>query len=110
VIRPAFYGIYEVRNASVELYQMIGGRYSLVPANQRGHFPIAPLGVELGIWRGAYLGATLHWMRFWDNQGNLLLTGFERAEQAEAQLAQERQRVQLLAERLIELGIDPDTV
>jgi len=110
VIRPAFYGIYEVGNASVELYQMIGGRYSLVPANQRGHFPIAPLGVELGIWRGEYFGATLPWMRFWDNQGNLLLTGFERAEQAESQLAQERQRAQQLAERLLALGIDPDTV
>jgi len=123
-IRPAFYGIYEVRNASVEVYELIGNHYSLVPANERGHFPIAPLGVELGIWRGAYLGSTLPWMRFWDNQGNLLLTGFERAqqesqraEQAESQLAQERQKAEQerqkaehLAERLLALGIDPDTV
>jgi len=138
VIRPAFYGIYEVRKASVEVDHLIEDHYELLPANERGHFPIAPLGVELGIWRGKFFGATLPWMRFWDNQGNLLLTGFERAEQkrhraeqesqraqqerlraeqAESQLAQERQKAELerqraerLANRLRSLGIDPDTV
>ncbi|MDT9252530.1 MAG: Uma2 family endonuclease, partial [Limnospira sp. PMC 1280.21] len=69
------------------------------------------------------------WLRWWDSQGNLLLTGDERArierqraeqaeqrfEQAEVELQQERQRAEAerqRAERLAELlraqGIDPE--
>ncbi|MDY7012701.1 MAG: Uma2 family endonuclease [Cyanobacteriota bacterium] len=54
VIRPAFYGIYEVRKASVEVDRLVDGRYQRLNANQYGRFPIAPLGVELGIWQGQY--------------------------------------------------------
>lgn len=86
VIRPAFYGIYEVNKASVEVYHLTGGQYQLLPANERGHYRIAPLGVELGIWQGQYQNAQLPWLRWWDLQGKLLLTGEERADRLTAQL------------------------
>jgi Uma2 family endonuclease len=86
VIRPAFYGIYEVKKATVEVYHLVEDRYQLLAANERGHYPINPLGVELGIWQGEYQNATLPWLRWWDCQGNLLLTGDERAERLAAQL------------------------
>jgi hypothetical protein len=65
---------------------LAAGRYELLPANERGHYPIAPLGVELGIWQGRYKNVELPWLRWWDEQGNLLLTGEERAERLAAQL------------------------
>lgn len=122
VIRPAFYGIYEVRQSRVEVYHLIEDHYELVPENERGHYPIPPLGVELGIWQGCYQNVELPWLRWWDAQGNLLLTGEERAEQerqraeqAELLLQQERQQRELAqqrAERLVEqlraMGINPD--
>ena len=86
VIRPPFYGIYEVNKATVEVYHLVEGQYYLLSANQRGHYPINPLGVELGIWQGQYQNVTLPWLRWWDSQGNLLLTGEERAERLTAQL------------------------
>ncbi|MBD1923348.1 Uma2 family endonuclease [Microcoleus sp. FACHB-831] len=86
VIRPAFYGIYEVKKASVEVYHLVEDRYQLLAANERGHYPINSLGVELGIWQGEYQNATLPWLRWWDCQGNLLFTGDERAERLAAQL------------------------
>lgn len=114
-IRVPFYGIYEAANAKVEVYHLVDGRYSLLGANERGHYSIPPLGVELGIWQGRYQNALLPWLRWWDLQGNLLLTGEERAdrerqraEQAESLLEQERLRSQQLAERLRVLGFDPD--
>ena len=121
-IRVPFYGIYEVANARVELYHLVDGRYSLLSANAQDHYSIPPLGVELGIWQGFYQNVELPWLRWWDAQGRLLLTGEERAEQAESLLEQERQRAeqaeslleqerlrsQQLAERLIKLGFDPD--
>ncbi|EDZ94732.1 conserved hypothetical protein [Limnospira maxima CS-328] len=96
---------------------------------KEGGDPIHPMGVELGIWLGQYGNLELPWLRWWDSQGNLLLTGDERArierqraeqaeqrfEQAEVELQQERQRAEAerqRAERLAELlraqGIDPE--
>ncbi|MEG4323409.1 MULTISPECIES: Uma2 family endonuclease [unclassified Microcoleus] len=93
-IRPAFYGIYEVTKASVEVYHLIENRYELMTANDRGHFPIPSLGVELGIWQGMYQNVDLPWLRWWDSDGNLLLTGFERVEEERQIAEQERQRAE----------------
>ncbi|MEH1950453.1 MAG: Uma2 family endonuclease [Nostoc sp.] len=93
-IRVPFYGIYEVKKASVQAYQLLRGEYQLIPANERGHYPIEPMGVELGIWQGRYQNLELPWLRWWDNQGNLLQTGWERS--------------QRLATKLRELNINPD--
>lgn len=126
VIRPPFYGIYEVSKASVEVYHLVDGKYQLLSANERGHYPIAALGLELGIWPGVYQNVELPWLRWWDCEGNLLLTGWEmtrlsevrleqeraRSEQerarAEVLLEQERARSERLAEQLRSAGIDPD--
>jgi Uma2 family endonuclease len=102
-IHIPFYGIYEVIRASVEVYHLVEGRYSLLPANDRGHYPIPPLGVELGIWQGRYKNVELPWLRWWDREGNLLLTGEERADRAELENAR-------LREQLRALGIEPETL
>ncbi|MEL7035805.1 MAG: Uma2 family endonuclease [Cyanobacteria bacterium J06592_8] len=88
IIRPVFYGIYEVKKASIELYVLIRGNYQLVTPNERGHYPIPLLGVELGIWQGQYQNVELPWLRWWDEQGNLLLTGWETDQQTKLQLKQ----------------------
>lgn len=95
-IRVPFYAIYEVKKASVEVYRLVEGHYELLNANERGHYPISPMSVELGIWQGEYENMTLPWLRWWDSQGNLLLTGDERADR--------------LAERLRQMGVNPDEV
>ena len=116
-IRVPFYGIYEVKKAQVEVYHLVDGRYQLLSANKRGHYPIPPMGVELGIWQGRYDEMELPWLRWWDSEGNLLLTGDERSQLLASQLEQERQRAEQeqqranrLAERLRQLGINPDEV
>ena len=100
VIRPAFYGIYEVEKSSIELYRHVANKFELVVANERGHYPIDGLGVELGIWKGVYQNLDLPWLRWWDASGNLLLTGWETSEQ-------ERQKVETLMAQLRAAGIEP---
>ncbi|NET42932.1 hypothetical protein [Okeania sp. SIO2B3] len=80
---------------------MASNYYEFVEANERDHFPIPQLGIELGIWHGRYNHMELHWLRRWDNQGNLLLTGEELAQQ-------KYQRAERLAEKLRQMGINPD--
>ncbi|TAG60976.1 MAG: Uma2 family endonuclease [Oscillatoriales cyanobacterium] len=110
IIRPAFYGIYEVKKAKIECYHLVEDRFELMSENQRGHYQIEPMGLELGIWQGVYQGVELPWLRWWDAEGNLLLAADERAEQAELAAEQERQRrieaelrIQALEARLREL-------
>jgi Uma2 family endonuclease len=135
-IRVPFYAIYEVEKASVEMYELIGNRYQRSSPNSHGRYPVADLGVELGIWHGEYFNQTLPWLRWWDSSGNLLLAGDERAEQERERAEQERERAEQereraeqereraeqereraeqetrraeqLAAKLRELGIDPD--
>ncbi len=59
----------------------------------------------------------LPWLRWWDSDGNLLLSGEERAEREQQRAEQERQRAERerqradrLAARLQELGIDPNEI
>jgi Uma2 family endonuclease len=95
-IRIPFYAIYEVEKAGVEVYELVGNQYQQCRPNERGHYPIPQMGVELGIWQGPYGNHTLPWLRWWNSEGNLLRTGEERAER--------------LAAKLRELGINPEDV
>ncbi len=68
------------------------------------------MGVELGIWQGEYINANLPWLRWWDDQGNLLLTGNERAE-IEHQRAEKAQAENArLREQLRALGVNPNSL
>lgn len=109
-VRIPFYAIYEVEKASVEVYQLMGDRYQRCPPNSRGHYPIPSLSVELGIWQGRYLNQTFPWLRWWDADGNLLLTGEERAAEANQRAAEADHRAEQLAAKLRALGVNPDEI
>ena len=94
VMRIPYYGIYQVNNGRLEVYRLIDGYYQLLELNQRGHFFIAPLGVELGLWQGSYQNQTMLWLRWWDEEGNLLLIGDERAELERLRGEQQRERAE----------------
>ncbi len=74
------------------------------------------MGVELGIWQGLYQNAELPWLRWWDAEGNLLLTGDERAEIEKQRAEIEREKRERLVnklrnlspQQLQELGIDAE--
>ncbi len=116
IIRIPYYGIFIINRGELEVYHWEDGTYERLSANQRGHYAINRMNVELGVWRGTYLGQPEQpWLRSWDPEGNLLLTGKERAAIAQNKAEQERQkRQQLVAqlkalspEQLQALGIEP---
>jgi Uma2 family endonuclease len=111
IMRIPYYGIYEVQTGKLEVYNLVNGFYQLLEPNERGHYPIEPLGVELGLWSGEYYkNRTELWLRWWDKSGNLLLIGSERAEQ-ERQRAEQAEKAQLDAvPKLLALGLSVEQV
>ncbi|MEG4628470.1 Uma2 family endonuclease [Microcoleus sp. AR_TQ3_B6] len=99
IIRIPYYGIYEMRTGNLEVYHLIDFVYRKMEPNERGHYPIPVLDVELGLWEGSYQNQELLWLRWWDSQGNLLLTGSEQVEIERALVEQERERVAQERER-----------
>jgi Uma2 family endonuclease len=86
-IRIPFYAIFDAWRDNLEVYHLVDGRYVKMHPNDREHFAITPMGVELGL----KLENDVSWLRWWDESGNLLLTGDERALQAEAIADQQRE-------------------
>ena len=101
VIKISYYGVYIITTGNLEMYYSKDGSYRQMSPNEQGHYFIEPLGIELGIWQGSYQNQTLSWLRWWDSEGNLLLTGAERLEVEKARsdrltniAEQERQRAE----------------
>ena len=71
IIRIPYYGIYEVNSGRLEVCQLVGGLYQALVPNQRGHYPIVPLGIE-PIW---YLYILRYdYPKCWLSSTNLLLS------------------------------------
>jgi Uma2 family endonuclease len=94
-IRIPFYAIFDTWRDNLEVYHLVDGRYTNIQPNDRGHYAIPPMGVELGL----KFHNGVSWLRWWDDAGNLLLTGDERAVQSEA--IADQQRAIAVRERLI---------
>jgi hypothetical protein len=123
-IRAEFYGIFIVARGELEMYRLINGSYNRLEPNERGHYPISGLGVELGVVRYYYVNETAPWLRWFESDGRLLMTGDERAEIADARADEQARRAdeqtrradeqarltEALAKRLRDLGVDPDSI
>ncbi len=109
----------------LRIYELRGRRY--VQTNDNW---LAELELGLTLWTGEFEGLTTTWLRWCDRSGNLILSPLEKVllERQKANEAQQRadlaeqkvneaqqradlaeQRAKILAEKLRELGIDPDS-
>ncbi len=121
ILKIPTYIIFNPYEQILEVRRLQNDQYVLQQPNETGYFWIPELELFLGVWYGTRLGSTIHWLRWWDQSGNLLLWSSEqaelerqraeqerqRAESAIAQLEAERQRNEALMTQLRQLGIDP---
>lgn len=102
ILQVPNYAIFEPEAGSLELYRLNENKtYKLQTPNDEGRFWIAEMNLFLGVWSGDRDNRQGYWLRWWDEQGHLLLWGAEL-------VAQERQRAERLAEQLRAAGIEPD--
>jgi len=100
VFRTKEYFGYDGRKGELKGYQLGSTGYAPIEPNEHDWLWSETLGAYLGIWQGKYRGRRFRWLRLYDREGRLVLTGQERAEQAESELQRLRNA---LRERGIEL-------
>ncbi|MFN6474416.1 MAG: Uma2 family endonuclease [Nostoc sp. SerVER01] len=115
-MRASYYIVYDPNQQLAEkilhVYELRGTRYF-----ETSETWLEQVGLGITLWEGEFEGRQDNWLRWCYQNGNVLLTGDERAEQEQQRAEQERQRAeqaeqrsQLLADRLRTMGVDPDTL
>jgi hypothetical protein len=126
-----------LENLIQETVQMNGQLLKVFELRGKHYVELSPpfwledVGLGLMLWNGEFEGVSGEWLRWRDRLGQVILTGAEgqaieqqraeaeqqraeverqRAEQAESQLEAERWQAAQLAERLRQLGHNPDEV
>ncbi len=115
ILRVPYYVVFSRYTDRLHFFQLTGGHYQEQPLdadNPRIWIPDLELG--LGLWQGTFEGVDRLWLRWFDAQGNWVLTDTEQARQetelALEQVEQERQLREELLAKLRARGIDPDTL
>ncbi|MEH1872804.1 Uma2 family endonuclease [Nostoc sp.] len=108
-MRGSYYIIYDPNQQLGEkvlrIYELRGRRYFETSENW-----LEQVGLGITLWEGKFEDRQDTWLRWCYQDGTVLLTGDERAEQERQRAEQAEQRTQLLAERLRAMGVDPDTL
>jgi len=89
LLRVGHYYLFDPIDGRFEGYVLDPSRreYARMEPDAGGDLPCPPLGLRLGVRHGVLEGVEADWLRWIDAQGNALLTGEERARDAERRLA-----------------------
>lgn len=102
------------KHEPLEVYQLVNGVYQLQPLLGKGELGgvvwMPEVGLAIARSTGSYCGLQREWLYWYDQEGNRFLTPEEVAQQEREIAQQERSRSQKLADKLRELGIDPDAL
>jgi Uma2 family endonuclease len=106
-IKVEYYVIYDplrlLMPAVLTVYHLRGFAYERV---ESAAFPAFNL--SLVLWQGQFEDSEGEWLRWADARGNLILTGKELAKVERQRAEHERQRADRLADKLRQLGLDPE--
>lgn len=95
VLRVPTYVIFEPYSGEIEVYVLNdSGQYQLKSSDENGRYFIPQMNLFLGVWEGTRENRQGYWLRWWDEQGDLLLWGFERVIQETQRVEEERQRAE----------------
>lgn len=109
LLRVPYYVVYDRYDNQFRAFRLVATRYEPIPLpDQRLWFEELQLG--LGIWQGVYRETAGQWLRWYDDAGSWIPAPAEQVEQERCRAEAERQRAERLADRLRQLGIDPDQV
>ena len=102
ILQVPIYGIFEPKSGKLEVYELRSQKYRALDQDESDRYWIAEIGLFLGVWHGSKENRTGHWLRWWDENGNLLPWGEEIARQKNQLLQQKNQLLQQKDELLLQ--------
>ncbi|MBR8838677.1 MAG: Uma2 family endonuclease [Stigonema ocellatum SAG 48.90 = DSM 106950] len=96
----------QMNGALLRVYALTVGKY----VELSEPFWLETVGLGLILWSGTFEDQPGIWLRWCDRQGLVIPTGAESSDVERQRADSERQRATRLAERLREMGVDPDTI
>ncbi len=111
ILRIPYYVVFSRYTNQLQAFKLDGAHYQELEL-QESRLWIPELDLGLGLWQGECQGIERLWLRWYDAQGNWILTQTDqerqRAEQERQRAEQAESRLESLIQRLRESGIDPD--
>ena len=118
ILRVPIYAVFSRYTNRLRVFQLNAGHYQELELSDSRVW-IADLSLGLGLWQGEFQGIDRLWLRWYDVDGNWILTEAEqqrqraesaesRAEESESRAESAEAQLQSLIQRLRESGIDPD--
>ena len=102
VLQVPNYVIFTPDTGELEVYQLDdSGRYQLRDPDANNLYWIAQMNLFLGQWQGTRENRTGYWLRWWNENGELLLWGSQRSRHLE-------EKAERLAAQLRAAGIEPE--
>ena len=102
ILQVPNYVIFTPDTGELEVYQLDdSGRYQLRDPDANNLYWIAQMNLFLGQWQGTRENRTGYWLRWWNENGELLLWGSERSRHLE-------EKAERLAAQLRAAGIEPE--
>jgi Uma2 family endonuclease len=107
ILRIPYYIVFSRYTNEVRAFQLAGGHYE--PVNFiDGRLPMPELGLSLGLWEGTFRGIPKLWLRWFTLAGELIPEPSEEVATAKQEANTAKIKAEKLAEKLRELGINPD--
>ncbi len=117
ILQVPIYIIFEPDGGLLEYYHLEQGHYELKQPDENGRHWIEEMKLFLGTWRGVKECRNGYWLRWWDQEGNLLPWAVEKITQEQQRAEQEKLRAERASQekdRLIAYlqsqGIDPNNL
>ena len=104
ILRIPYYFVFNRYNNEFRAFQLRGSHYESLSIQEQGVW-LEQAELGLGLWEGQYQGINRLWLRWYDQNGNWILTP---AEQEAQRAEQATQRAERLAQQLRALGVDPE--
>ncbi|NJL65131.1 MAG: Uma2 family endonuclease [Methylacidiphilales bacterium] len=102
ILRVPYYIVFSRYTNELRAFHLVGGHYERMDFHG-GRLLMPELGLSLGVWQGEFRGINRLWLRWFSPEGKLIPVPEEEAIEA-------KRRVEQLAERLRQLGINPDEI
>lgn len=128
ILRIPYYIVFSRYTNELRAFHLVGGHYE--PMNLiDGLLPMPELGLSLGLWQGSFRSISKLWLRWFTLDGELIpepteeaaaameeatiateaaAAAKERAIVAEQEATQAQRKAEILAQRLRQLGVNPD--